>query len=62
MSSHEPFLPQKKASKQRLDALLVSRELIPSREQASRFILAGRVKVDGLVRDKPGRWCLQTLK
>jgi len=55
MSSQAPFLPQKKIPKQRLDALLVSRELVPSREQASRFILAGRVKVDGLVRDKPGK-------
>ncbi len=55
MSSHEPFLPQNKIPKQRLDALLVSRELVPSREQASRFILAGRVKVEGLVRDKPGK-------
>ena len=55
MSSSEPSLPQKKTFKQRLDSLLVSRELVPSREKASRLILAGRVKVDGLVRDKPGK-------
>lgn len=55
MSPLEPSLPSKKSAKQRLDALLVSLELVPSREQSSRLILAGRVKVDGLVRDKPGK-------
>lgn len=55
MPSLESSLPVRKSTKQRLDSLLVSRELVPSREQASRLILAGRVKVDGLVRDKPGK-------
>ena len=55
MSPLESSLPSKKSAKQRLDALLVSLELVPSREQSSRLILAGRVKVDGLVRDKPGK-------
>ena len=35
--------------------MLVSQALVPSREQASRLILAGRVKVDGLIKDKPGK-------
>jgi len=55
MSSLQPSLPLKKPTKQRLDSLLVSQALVSSREQASRLILAGRVKVDGLVRDKPGK-------
>ncbi len=48
-------LPRKRIIKQRLDSLLVSRGLVQSRDQASRVILAGRVKVEGLIRDKPGR-------
>jgi len=55
MSTLQPSLPSRKSTKQRLDSLLVSLSLVPSREQASRLILAGRVKVDGLVRDKPGK-------
>lgn len=55
MASQEPHLRPKKISKQRLDALLVSRELVSSREKASRFILAGQVKVDGKIWDKPGK-------
>ncbi|TFG66110.1 MAG: TlyA family RNA methyltransferase [Nitrospirales bacterium] len=55
MSTLQPSLPSRKPTKQRLDSLLVSLSLVPSREQASRLILAGRVKVDGLVRDKPGK-------
>ena len=34
---------------------MVSQSLVPSREQASRFILAGQVKVNGIVTDKPGK-------
>ncbi len=41
--------------KNRLDALLVLRGMIPSREQASRLIMAGRVRVNGSVVDKPGK-------
>ena len=55
MSSFSPSVPFKKPSKQRLDSLLVSQELVPSREQASRLILAGRVKIDGVVMDKSGK-------
>ena len=55
MSSSSPSVPVSKPSKQRLDSLLVSQQLVPSREQASRFILAGRVKIKGVVIDKPGK-------
>jgi 23S rRNA (cytidine1920-2'-O)/16S rRNA (cytidine1409-2'-O)-methyltransferase len=39
----------------RLDALLVSRGLFPSREQAQRAIRAGEVRVGGEVATKPGK-------
>ncbi len=55
MSSFSPSVPVNKPFKQRLDSLLVSQELVPSREQASRLILAGRVRIDGVVMDKPGK-------
>ena len=55
MSVRPPSLPIKKSTKQRLDSLLVSQAVVPSREQASRLILAGRVKIDGVVFDKPGK-------
>jgi len=42
-------------AKSRLDLLLVERGLAPSREQARRLIMAGEVRVDGQVSDKPGR-------
>jgi len=42
--------------KERLDALLVSRGLAPSREQAQRLIRAGKVSLDsGQVLSKPGQ-------
>lgn len=41
-------------SKTRLDVLLTERGLVPSREQARRLIMAGEVKVDGQLVDKPG--------
>lgn len=41
-------------AKQRLDALLASRGLAPSRETAQRYIRAGEVLVDETVYDKPG--------
>lgn len=47
-----PRLPK---GKQRLDLLLVERELAESREQARRLIMAGEVLVDEQVSDKPGR-------
>jgi 23S rRNA (cytidine1920-2'-O)/16S rRNA (cytidine1409-2'-O)-methyltransferase len=40
----------------RLDAALVERGLSPSRAQARAAIEAGRVRVDGVVVDKPSRW------
>jgi 23S rRNA (cytidine1920-2'-O)/16S rRNA (cytidine1409-2'-O)-methyltransferase len=43
------------ASKRRLDAELVRRRLVPSREWARREIEAGRVLVDGAFADKPAR-------
>jgi 23S rRNA (cytidine1920-2'-O)/16S rRNA (cytidine1409-2'-O)-methyltransferase len=42
-------------TKQRLDLLLVERELAETREQARRLIMAGEVLVAGEVVDKPGR-------
>jgi len=41
--------------KQRLDRLLVDKELAPSREKAQAFIMAGKVKVDGKPIEKSGR-------
>jgi 23S rRNA (cytidine1920-2'-O)/16S rRNA (cytidine1409-2'-O)-methyltransferase len=38
-----------------LDVQLVRRELCTSREQAQRMVLAGRVRVNGQIADKPGR-------
>jgi 23S rRNA (cytidine1920-2'-O)/16S rRNA (cytidine1409-2'-O)-methyltransferase len=42
------------AKKERLDRLLVERQLTESREQARRLIMAGEVLVDEQVADKPG--------
>jgi 23S rRNA (cytidine1920-2'-O)/16S rRNA (cytidine1409-2'-O)-methyltransferase len=42
-------------SKSRLDHLLVAQGLAQSRDVAVRMILAGEVKVDGTVVDKPGK-------
>ena len=47
--------PSQTAKKERLDHVLVSRGLAASREQAHRFILAGLVKVDGILIDKRGK-------
>lgn len=41
--------------KQRLDLLLVERQLAESREKARRLIMAGEVLVDEQVSDKPGK-------
>jgi len=38
----------------RLDMLLAERGLAPSREAARRMIMAGEVRVEGEIRDKPG--------
>jgi len=40
--------------KTRLDVLLAERHLVASREVARRLIMAGEVRVNGEVRDKPG--------
>lgn len=40
--------------KERLDVLLVNNGLAESREKAKRIIMAGLVKVDGRIQDKPG--------
>lgn len=45
--------------KQRLDLMLVERGLTESREKAQRLILAGAVRVNGQVADKPGRPCTE---
>ena len=42
------------SSKQRLDVLLVERGLLDSRELARRMVMAGEVRVNGQVQDKPG--------
>lgn len=46
--------------KERLDVLVVSRGLAPSREKAKAIIMAGNVLVDGQREDK-GAPCLKTL-
>ncbi|MBI3287767.1 MAG: TlyA family RNA methyltransferase [Chloroflexi bacterium] len=46
---------KKKREKASLDQLLVERGLAESRQRAQRLILAGAVRVDGQIADKPGR-------
>jgi 23S rRNA (cytidine1920-2'-O)/16S rRNA (cytidine1409-2'-O)-methyltransferase len=41
--------------RRRLDVILVERGLAPTRERAKALILAGRVQVEGIRSDKPGR-------
>lgn len=43
-----------RAGRARLDQLVLTRGLAASREQARGLILAGKVKVDGFLADKPG--------
>jgi 23S rRNA (cytidine1920-2'-O)/16S rRNA (cytidine1409-2'-O)-methyltransferase len=43
-----------KVHRERLDLLLVARNLAESRQQAQRLIMAGQVTVDGSLADKPG--------
>ena len=47
-------MPTPSQKKQRLDLLLVEQDLVESREQARRLIMAGEVLVDEVVVDKPG--------
>ena len=49
-----PQPPASRLAKSRLDALLVERGLAPSRDKASRLVLAGAVQVDGRRVDKGG--------
>lgn len=44
----------KSKNKARLDVLLVSRKLAPTRSKAAAMIMAGEVSVDAVVVDKPG--------
>lgn len=44
----------KKLGPSRLDLALVDRGLVPSREKAKTFIMAGQVLVDDILADKPG--------
>src|SRR5690349_23756610 len=54
--SHSNLMDRKAQSeKDRLDRLVVSHGLAPSRESAVRTILAGGVLVDGAIVDKPAK-------
>ena len=52
---------KKRAEKQRLDVLLCERGLVASRELARRMILAGEVRVEGVLRDIPSMQFAPTL-
>jgi 23S rRNA (cytidine1920-2'-O)/16S rRNA (cytidine1409-2'-O)-methyltransferase len=45
------------AHKQRIDRLLVERGLAPTRQRARALIMAGQVRLDGRLVDKPGTAC-----
>jgi 23S rRNA (cytidine1920-2'-O)/16S rRNA (cytidine1409-2'-O)-methyltransferase len=45
---------KRSVTRKRLDLILVERELVDSRQQAQRLIMAGQVMVDRRVVDKPG--------
>lgn len=61
MKAGQPSAPSRRPSKERLDSLVLTQELVASREQACRLILAGRVKVDGVLIDKPGKLVATTV-
>ncbi|MCW5784396.1 MAG: TlyA family RNA methyltransferase [Nitrospirales bacterium] len=61
MKAGQPSAPSRRPSKERLDSLVLTQELVASREQARRLILAGRVKVDGVLIDKPGKLVATTV-
>jgi 23S rRNA (cytidine1920-2'-O)/16S rRNA (cytidine1409-2'-O)-methyltransferase len=54
MERPEAPLKRMPGSKERLDQAITARGLSPSREQAKRLILAGKVTVNGRLADKPG--------
>jgi 23S rRNA (cytidine1920-2'-O)/16S rRNA (cytidine1409-2'-O)-methyltransferase len=45
---------QRRPNKERLDVLMVERDLAPSRERAQATLLAGQVRVNGIPMSKPG--------
>ncbi len=47
-------MSEKRPAKERLDRLVMQAGLAPTREKAQALIIAGRVHVDGVRRDKPG--------
>lgn len=53
--SNEFMVSTTRSEKHRLDQWLVTRGHAPSREAASRMILAGEVKVNGMMVDKPAK-------
>ena len=61
MKGVQPSALSRKSSKERLDSLVVTQALVSSREQACRLILAGRVKVNGVLIDKPGKLVKKTV-
>jgi len=61
MKAVQSSATSRKSLKERLDSLVVTHALVASREQACRLILAGRVKVDGVLIDKPGKLVAKTV-
>lgn len=52
-----PHTPQERSNmKERLDILLVNKNLAPSREKAKALIMSGIVYVDGQKEDLPGKF------
>lgn len=47
-------MTEKRPARERLDRLVLQAGLASTREKAQALILAGRVRVDGVLRDKPG--------
>lgn len=52
--SHDEKAIQMSATKERIDKLMVQRQLVASREKAQSLIMAGKVLVDEQLVDKPG--------
>ena len=50
-----PVIMPKKKTKHRLDHIMMDRGLVSSRQKAGALIMAGKVLVDGIRIDKPGR-------